>query len=212
MTNENDATPEETKTPAAEAAEETKATPAEEAKPAEEKTEETKVEPTPEQLMAAKLELALRALAERENQLKRQEKETQERIARSNETFVKALAPVLNELDLILAQVKETPETKALVEGFRMLAGKFTKTLESVGVKVLAPEAGAPMDYVAYEVLTAMPHPTVAEGCVVSVASKGYQLGPKVVYPAKVIASLGNPEAPAEAPAAEASAEKEVEA
>ncbi len=150
--------------------------------------------------LAAAKERAIRLLADFDNLRKRTARELEERTARANERLLKDLLPVFDHFELALAAGDDSP----FAQGVRMIAEEFRKVLEQSGAEVIDASAeGTTVDPMVHEVLSMVPHATIAQGCVVSQFRKGWRLGGKVVRPAQVIVSAGAPEAPAEPPKAE---------
>lgn len=143
---------------------------------------------------AAREELAkekdgqLRLRAEMDNQRKRAAKEKQTIRATAIEDLLRELVPVIDNFDLALSFGSDADEKslRGVVDGVRMIAKQLFDTLASRGVKKVN-ELGVPFDPQFHEAVDIVP---AAEGqendTVVDILMSGYQLGDRVVRPAKV--------------------------
>lgn len=100
--------------------------------------------------------------------------------SRGKEQLLKALLPVLDNLDLALAHAND--------EGLRLLARHFSDTLNGQGIVVLNPE-GEAFDAKLHEAIGKESREGVDAGVVVTVAQKGYAFEGRVLRPARVIVS-----------------------
>ncbi len=149
-----------------------------------------------EKALAEMKDRYLRLLADFDNMRKRQARELEEGRARANERLLKDLIPVFDHFEMALMAAKGDDP---FVQGVQMIAAEFRKVLEQSGAEMIdASEAGGAVDPMKHEVLSMLPHETIAQGLIVSQFRKGWILGGKVVRPAQVIVSAGAPAAPAE--------------
>ncbi|HUR69887.1 MAG TPA: nucleotide exchange factor GrpE [Candidatus Thermoplasmatota archaeon] len=98
--------------------------------------------------------------------------------ARGKLEFVKALLPVLDNLDRALAHTQD--------EGLRLLSRQLQDVLAAQGLLVLDP-TGAPFDAKVHEAIAQEPRDGVKSGTVVATVEKGYALDGRVVRPARVV-------------------------
>lgn len=124
------------------------------------------------------LDRLARLQADFENFRRRAREEGTAASARGKEAFLRALLPVVDNLDRALAHTED--------EGFRLLARQLQSTLQQQGVTVLAPE-GEAFDAKLHEAIGKEPKPGVKAGTVVTVVEKGYALDGRVLRPARVV-------------------------
>ncbi len=198
MIHENTSDVEKTTQPAeeiptsAESPKEEKVTPEAEASDVASQAETIPEVPAHEKALAEMKERYLRLLADFDNMRKRQARELEEGRARANERLLKELIPVFDHFEMALSAAKEDDP---FVQGVKMIAAEFRKVLEQSGAAVIdASEEGGVVDPMKHEVLSMLPHATIAQGQIVSQFRKGWTLGGKVVRPAQVIVSAGAPE------------------
>lgn len=92
--------------------------------------------------------------------------------------FVKALIPVIDNLDRALSHSKD--------EGLALLAKHMQATLAGAGLVVLSPE-GEGFDAKIHEAIAQEAREGAKAGTVLTVVEKGYMLDGKLVRPARVI-------------------------
>jgi molecular chaperone GrpE len=134
-------------------------------------------------------EQLLRRRAEFENFRKRMERERQNAGTDAVATVLKALVPVLDNLDRAL---EAEGSDASLREGVELTRRELLAILESQGVKIEDPR-GQPFDPERHQALAHEPVPGVAEGTVVEVYRKGYSYRDRLLRPAlvKVAAASG---------------------
>jgi molecular chaperone GrpE len=134
-------------------------------------------------------EQLLRRRAEFENFRKRVERERQQAGTEAVAAVLKAIVPVLDNLDRAL----EAEGTDAsLREGVELTRRELLAILESQGVAIEDPQ-GKPFDPERHQALAHEPVPGVPEGTVVEVYRKGYSYRDRLLRPAlvKVAAAPG---------------------
>jgi molecular chaperone GrpE len=134
-------------------------------------------------------EQLLRRRAEFENFRKRVERERQNAGAEAVAAVLKALVPVLDNLDRAL---EAEGSDASLREGVELTRRELLAILESQGVTVEDPQ-GRPFDPERHQALAHEPVPGVPEGTVVEVYRKGYSYRDRLLRPAlvKVAAAPG---------------------
>ena len=156
-----------------------------EANETEEKEEDVKKEekdPVQQELDDTKDRL-LRLTAEYSNYKRRSEKEKQDAYVYAKSDTIKALLPVIDNLERALAN--ETKDYDALKKGVEMTFDNLTAILETLGVEVF----GEPGDIFDPNLHNAVMHVEDEEhknGEIVDVFQKGYKIGDKIVRPAMV--------------------------
>lgn len=151
----------------------------------EEKEEDVKKEekdPVQQELDETKDRL-LRLTAEYSNYKRRSEKEKQDAYFYAKSDTIKALLPVIDNLERALAN--ETKDYDAFKKGVEMTFDNLTSILETLGVEVF----GEPGDIFDPNLHNAVMHVEDEEhknGEIVDVFQKGYKIGDKIVRPAMV--------------------------
>jgi molecular chaperone GrpE len=130
-----------------------------------------------------------RLAAEFDNFRKRSAREAAATIERANERLVKELLPVLDDLARAL-QAAEEHEGAKLEEGVRLVHRSLAELLAKEGLAEI--ETDGAFDPHVHEALLSQPS-EAAEGDVIEVVQKGYTLGDRVLRPARVVVSAGQP-------------------
>jgi molecular chaperone GrpE len=129
----------------------------------------------------------LRSVAELENFKKRAQKEKADLLKFSNESLLKALLPVLDNLERAVTHGHQAGEKSPLLEGVEITLKQFLSTLEKFGVRPIS-AAGEVFDPEKHEAVMQQE----AEGepnRVVSELEKGYFYQDRLLRPSKVIVS-----------------------
>jgi molecular chaperone GrpE len=124
------------------------------------------------------LERLARLQADFDNFRRRTREDATQASGRGKETFLKALLPVLDNLERALAHAKD--------EGLVLLQRQLLETLRAQGITVLFPE-GEAFDAKHHEAIAQENRDGVKPGTVLHVAEKGYALEGRVLRPARVI-------------------------
>ena len=135
-----------------------------------------------------------RATADFSNYRKRQERDWAEMRQSAGVDIIKQLLPVLDDFDRAFKAVPADMQSHSMLEGFRLIERKFNQTLEQAGVKVIV-VVGQPFDPNVHESVASEPS-AQDEGTVLEEFRKGYKLGDKVLRPAMVKISTGQPSEP----------------
>ena len=154
----------------------------EETSKANETEEKEEKDPVQQELDDTKDRL-LRLTAEYSNYKRRSEKEKQDAYVYAKSDTIKALLPVIDNLERALAN--ETKDYDALKKGVEMTFDNLTAILETLGVEVF----GEPGDIFDPNLHNAVMHVEDEEhknGEIVDVFQKGYKIGDKIVRPAMV--------------------------
>lgn len=131
----------------------------------------------------------LRARADLDNARRRFEREKDESTKYAAEKALKAIVPVVDDLDLTLANIPTDADAK-LIEGIQLVHRKFLQALESQGAKSFYP-LGERFDPSSHEALMEMPSAEHPEGHIAQVFQRGWNLNDRLLRPAKVIISKG---------------------
>ena len=128
-----------------------------------------------------------RVAADFDNYRKRVAREQAQLYVRAGERLAAKLLPVLDDLERALDAAEHHEEAKVL-EGVRMTKDALAGVLASEGVEEI-PTDGA-FDPHVHEALLSQPSEE-PEGSVIQVIQKGYELGDRVLRPARVIVAEG---------------------
>lgn len=153
-----------------------------------------------EEALSAKLEKAqeeakdihsrlLRVSAEFENYKKRSARETEAFRKYANESLLKALLPVVDNLERAIESFHENSGTEAcIIEGVEMTHKEILKVLEKFGVEPIE-SVGKPFDPSFHEAAMRQPSADHPENTVIKEFHKGYMLHDRLLRPAMVVVS-----------------------
>ena len=153
-----------------------------------------------------------RMQADFDNYRKRMDRERDEMQAIGMQKALEAILPALDDLDMAQSKLTEQTESKVMLQSFKMICARFTKCLDSIGIKQMQ-VIGEPFDPRLHEPIQEVHTAEFPEGAVVQQLRPGYIFGEKVLRPTLVnvaTAPLDGPgyQPPAEgAPSADAAAE-----
>ncbi|MGD0235442.1 MAG: nucleotide exchange factor GrpE [Syntrophorhabdales bacterium] len=123
--------------------------------------------------------------ADFENFKKLKAKEKQEALKFGNETLVKDLLPVIDNLERAIQHGCKSEDSKAIVEGVELTLNSFLKVLEKFGVtRVDALERG--FDPNVHEAIAQEAREDKAPGTVVTELQKGYIMDGRLLRPSMV--------------------------
>ena len=134
----------------------------------------------------------LRLAADFENYKKRAAREREEYVAHANARLLSELLPVIDDLERALSAAEQHEEAQ-LEDGVRLVHRALSEALRKEGLTEIATEG--PFDPHVHEALLSQPS-EAPEGDVIQVLQKGYELGDRVLRPARVVVSAGAPGAP----------------
>lgn len=135
--------------------------------------------------LAEKQDRLLRALAETENVRRRAQRDREDYIRFANESLLRDLVPVLDNLDRALAAARASGEAPGLVEGVELIQREMLKVLERAGVSRFS-AVGAPFDPTRHEAIARVVSSEVAPDTVISEILPGYLLNGRVLRAAMV--------------------------
>ena len=143
--------------------------------------------PSLEEQYARLQDTHLRLMAEYDNYRKRTLKEKSDLILHGGEKVLLALLPVIDDLDIALANMDKAEDINALREGMKLIHSKFVDYLQKQGVKAIDTQE-APFDEELHEAIATFPAPTEElKGRIIDCVKKGYTLGDKVIRHASVV-------------------------
>jgi molecular chaperone GrpE len=128
----------------------------------------------------------LRLSAEFDNYRKRTLREKMELVAAGGEDTLKAMLPLLDDVDRALQAVAAAREVEAVREGVVLIAQKLRDTLRAKGV-VEIESTGCDLDTDLHEAVAIVPCAPEQRGKIIDTAQKGYKLKDKVIRHAKVV-------------------------
>ncbi len=136
----------------------------------------------------------LRLLADFDNHRKRTVRDLEDGRRFANEGLLRAILPVLDNLERALAHAGDGgdlgPSCEGLLEGLRLTSKQFLETLEKNGV-TRVPAEGEPFDPSVHEAVGYAENANHPEGTVVEVYQQGYRIHNRLVRPAMVTVSRG---------------------
>ncbi len=130
----------------------------------------------------------IRLFAEFDNFRKRTAKERLELMQFAGENTLKAVLPVLDDMDRAMANNANVEDINAIREGFKLIHQKMQHILGTQGLKPMPDAKGEPFDTDKHEAITNAPAPSPdLKGKVLDVIENGYTLHDKVIRYAKVV-------------------------
>ena len=126
--------------------------------------------------------------AEFDNYRKRTMKEKADLLKYGAEGALKALLPVIDDLERAMQHIDKADDVASVKEGMSLIYQKFQNYLKQQQVEVIPAEQGADFDDSIHEAVTMFPAPDPSlKGKVVDCVTKGYKLSDKVIRFAKVV-------------------------
>ena len=132
----------------------------------------------------------LRLAAEFENFKKLAQRQKQEYLQFANESLLRELLPIVDNLERALQCVQEGRTTEGLVQGVELTLKQFTETLAKFGVKQIA-SLGASFDPASHQAVSRQASKTAEENTVIEEYQKGYQLHDRILRAAMVVVAAG---------------------
>lgn len=134
-------------------------------------------------------ERALRTMAEFDNARKRAQREREEYVRFANESLIRDILPVLDNLDRALAAGRADPGAAAVTAGVELIQREFLRVLDKYGVAPFA-SVGQRFDPERHEAIARVPTTEHEEMTVVSETSRGYLGHGRVLRPAMVAVAV----------------------
>jgi molecular chaperone GrpE len=135
--------------------------------------------------LADKQDRLLRALAETENVKRRAQREKDDYVRFANESLVRDLIPVLDNLDRALDAARVAASAGSLLEGVELIQREMLKVLERAGVTRYS-ALGSAFDPTRHEAIARVVSAEAAPDTVISESLPGYSLNGRVLRPALV--------------------------
>jgi len=140
-----------------------------------------------EELLAAQ-DKYLRLAAEFENYKRRSQRDLSEAIKFANESLLKNLLPVIDNLERAVQCGKEAGINNAVMEGVELTHKSFLETVEKLGLRQIS-SAGQPFDPSMHQAVAQVDSSIMAPNMVVDELQKGYFLHDRIMRPAMVTVS-----------------------
>jgi molecular chaperone GrpE len=131
-------------------------------------------------------DLYLRSQAEMENMKKRSRKEKEDYLKFANESLIKEMLPVLDNLGQALSHSDNQNNVHALKEGLRLTLKGLKDTLSKSGLEEVK-SLGEAFDPCFHEAVSEMDDPKAKPGTVLTELQKGYTLNTRLIRPAMVV-------------------------
>jgi len=136
-------------------------------------------------------DLYMRTYAEMENIKRRGIKERQELSKYANESLIKEILPVIDNLQKAISHAQNDKNPSGLVEGIELTLDGLMATLEKAGLKEVEAE-GKPFDPNFHEAISKQIDDKIGPGHVITELQKGYVLNGRLIRPSMVVISEGN--------------------
>jgi molecular chaperone GrpE len=138
------------------------------------------------------LERLMRLQAEFENYRKRMDREKEDNVRYASENIVRALVDIYENLERAVDAGEKSPGSGDLLQGVRMTLDQLEEVLAAEGLEPIE-AVGKPFDPDYHEAVSRAPSKE-PENLVVKEYMRGYLLNSKVIRPAKVEVSTGEPD------------------
>ena len=135
-------------------------------------------------------DLLLRSQAEIDNIKKRNAREKEEWIKYSNETLIKEILPVMDNLEKAITHSQNKEASTALREGVELTLKGLKDILSKAGLEEVAAE-GEPFDPNFHHAVSEMKDESRGPGTVLEELQKGYRLHQRLIRPALVVVNKG---------------------
>lgn len=135
-------------------------------------------------------DLFIRSQADMENLRKRGKKEKEEWVKFANESLVKNLLPVMDNLENAISHSHSGNTVETLREGVELTLKGMKDALEKIGLKEIHAH-GQPFDPCFHEAVSQQEDDSVPAGVVLHELQKGYSLNERLIRPAMVVVSGG---------------------
>ena len=138
-------------------------------------------------------DLHLRSEAEIENVRKRNKKEKEDWIKYANETLIREILPVIDNLEMAISHSHNENSLHALREGVELTLKGLRDTLEKSGLGEVKAE-GEAFDPSYHHAVSEQEDQNVEPGIILQELQRGYTLKKRLIRPAMVVVSKGKPD------------------
>jgi len=136
-------------------------------------------------------DLYLRSEAEIENIKKRNQKDKEEWVKYANESLIKEILPVIDNLEMAISHSQNENSVQALREGVELTLKGLRDALGKSGLEEVKAE-GEPFDPNYHHAVSEQADESVEAGVILLELQRGYTLNKRLVRPAMVIVSKGS--------------------
>jgi molecular chaperone GrpE len=138
-------------------------------------------------------DLYLRSEAEIENIKKRNRKDKEEWVKYANETLIKEILPVMDNLEMAISHSHDENSIQALREGVELTLKGLRDVLEKSGLEEVKAE-GEAFDPNYHHAVSEQADENAEAGTILQELQRGYMLKKRLIRPAMVIVSKGSPD------------------
>ncbi len=135
----------------------------------------------------------LRALAELDNTKRRAQRDREEYVRHANESLIRELLPVLDNLDRALQAARASAGPGGVVDGVELIRRELLRALERFGVERYG-ALGARFDPARHEAVSRVLSATEREQTIIGETLPGYLLNGRVLRPAMVTVAVPSDE------------------
>ena len=128
-----------------------------------------------------------------ENIKKRNKKDKEDWIRYSNETLIKEMLPVIDNLEKAISHSQNENSFDALKEGVKLTLKGFMDTLAKSGLEEVKAR-GEQFDPSYHQAVSQQEDDNVETGIILEELQKGYTLNERLIRPAMVVVSKGKPD------------------
>jgi len=132
----------------------------------------------------------LRTLAESENARKRIRQQSEESVRIQRESILRDLLPIIDNLERALAAARDGTDPKTILDGVQMTVRALLDFLRAQGVTPVA-SVGQAFDPARHEAVDHVPSDVHPPNTVVDEFHRGYQIGERILRPARVSVAKG---------------------
>ncbi len=136
-------------------------------------------------------DLYLRSEAEIENIKKRNQKDKEEWLKYANESLIKEILPVMDNLEMAISHSQNENSVQALREGVELTLKGLRDGLGKSGLEEVKAE-GEPFDPNYHHAVSEQADESVQSGIILQELQRGYMLNKRLIRPAMVIVSKGS--------------------
>jgi len=136
-------------------------------------------------------DLYLRSEAEIENIKKRNQKDKEEWLKYANESLIKEILPVMDNLEMAISHSQNENSVQALREGVELTLKGLRDALGKSGLEEVKAE-GEPFDPNYHHAVSEQADEGVQSGTILQELQRGYMLNKRLIRPAMVIVSKGS--------------------
>lgn len=149
-------------------------------------------DPSPEELLALANDRYLRARADFENYRKRMAREFTEVRENARQQTVSEFLGIYDFILLAIEHAETAVDMDAIRQGLRMIFTEFERTFENLDVKLIE-TVGKDFDPNLHEAISQEASADIPEGKIIRQWKPGFTLGNRLLRPASVVVSSGQP-------------------